>query len=184
MEIKIIDKDEKQLFNEFMAYGPKGHILQSYEWGEVKRHTGWEPIRLLVLDDGKPVAGISILKRKLPIPIFNKCIFYAPRGPVADYTDTKTLGFLFTQVKSIARKHGAILLKIDPDINTPNPEIVKWLQAHGFRHLDLGKDFDSVQPKFVFRLATEKSLEEVMADFHHKTRITFVLPAAEVSQSK
>ena len=98
MEIKIINQKEKKLFNDFMAWGPKGHVLQSYEWGEVKRHTGWEPIRLLVMDEGKPIAGISILKRRLPIPGFNKCIFYAPRGPVADYNDKKTLRFLQSKI--------------------------------------------------------------------------------------
>ena len=103
MEIKIINPQDKELFNHFMAWGPKGHVLQSYEWGEVKRRTGWEPIRLLVMDKDKPIAGISILKRKLPIPGFNKCIFYAPRGPVADYTDIKTLKFLFSNVKALAK---------------------------------------------------------------------------------
>jgi peptidoglycan pentaglycine glycine transferase (the first glycine) len=170
MEIKIINQEEQSFFNDFMAWGPKGHVLQSYEWGEVKRHTGWQPIRLLVMDEGKPTAGISILKRRLPIPIFNKCIFYAPRGPVADYTDKHTLQFLFSKVKSIAKKHGAILLKIDPDINSPNEEVVKSLRSLGFNLLDSGKDFDGIQPKFVFRLDIKNSLEDIMADFHHKTR--------------
>ena len=31
MEIKIINQEEKSLFNDFMAWGPKGHVLQSYE---------------------------------------------------------------------------------------------------------------------------------------------------------
>jgi peptidoglycan pentaglycine glycine transferase (the first glycine) len=170
MEIKIINQEEKSLFNDFMAWGPKGHVLQSYEWGEVKRHTGWEPIRLLVMDEDKPIAGISILKRRLPIPGFNKCIFYAPRGPVADYTDKNTLRFLFSKVKSIAKKHGAILLKIDPDINSPDEEVVKNLRSLGFNLLDSGKDFDGIQPKFVFRLDISDSLEDISAAFHHKTR--------------
>ncbi|MFY9216850.1 MAG: peptidoglycan bridge formation glycyltransferase FemA/FemB family protein [Tepidanaerobacteraceae bacterium] len=178
MEIKIIKQEEKELFNEFMAWGPKGHILQSYEWGEVKRRTGWEPIRLLVMDGGKPVAGISILKRRLPIPGFNKCIFYAPRGPVADYSDEKTLKFLFTQVKAIAKKHGSVFLKIDPDIKAPDERVVKNLRSVGFTHVDSGKDFDGIQPKFVFRLdINNKSLDEIMAGFHHKTRYNIRLAA-------
>ncbi|HHY42713.1 MAG TPA: aminoacyltransferase [Thermoanaerobacterales bacterium] len=170
MEIKIINQEDKDLFNHFMAWGPKGHVLQSYEWGEVKRHTGWEPIRLLVIDKDKPIAGISILKRRLPIPGFNKCIFYAPRGPVADYTDKDTLKFLFSKVKELAKRHGAILLKIDPDIKAPNETVVKNLRSLGFTPLDSGKNFEGVQPKFVFRLDISKPLEDIMAAFHHKTR--------------
>ena len=122
------------------------------------------------MDEGKPIAGISVLKRKLPIPGLNKCIFYAPRGPVADYTDKKTLRFLFSEVRAIAKKHGAILLKIDPDIKAPNKEVVANLRSLGFTLLDSGKDFDGVQPKFVFRLDTTDSLEDIAMAFHHKTR--------------
>ena len=47
---------------------------------------------------------------------------------------------------------------------------MKNLRSLGFNLLDSGKDFDGIQPKFVFRLNIEKPLEEIMADFHHKTR--------------
>lgn len=177
MELKIVKENEKQLFNDFMANGPKGHVLQSYEWGEVKRRTEWQPIRLLVMDENKPIAGISILKRRLPIPGLNKCIFYAPRGPVADYSDKETLKFLFSNVKTLAKKHGAILLKIDPDIKAPNDEVVKTLASMGFNTRNTGKDFDGVQPKFVFRLSVEKPLKEIFSDFHHKTRYNIRLSA-------
>lgn len=30
MELKVIGLDEKDIFNEFMAWGPKGHVLQSW----------------------------------------------------------------------------------------------------------------------------------------------------------
>jgi len=170
MQIKIIQNEEKELFNNFIQNHPKGHILQSYEWGEVKRHTGWEPIRLLVLKEQKPIAGISILKRKLPLPGVNKCIFYAPRGPVIDFDDKNTLNFLIQEVKTLAKKHGAILIKIDPDIPAPNDKIVDTIKSLGFKQRDIGKDFDGVQPKFVFRLPLQKSLEEMLADCESKTR--------------
>jgi peptidoglycan pentaglycine glycine transferase (the first glycine) len=170
MELKIIKEDEKQYFNDFMAKGPKGHVLQSFEWGEVKRHTGWQPIRLLVEDGGKPVAGISILKRRLPIPGLNKCIFYAPRGPVADFSDTDTLRFLFSSVKLLAAKHGAIMLKIDPDIKAPDDKTVRTLKSFGFKVREGGDNFEGIQPQFVFRLDLQDPLEDIFASFHEKTR--------------
>ena len=39
MELKIIKQNEKDYFYDFMANGPKGHILQSYEWGGSKEGT-------------------------------------------------------------------------------------------------------------------------------------------------
>jgi len=175
MELKIIKESEKQFFNDFMANGPKGHILQSYEWGEVKRRTGWDPLRALVMDGEKPVAGISILKRKIPIPGLNKCIFYAPRGPVADYSDRETFEFLISNIKTLAQKHGAIMLKIDPDIKKPNPDVEHMLKSMGFVLREGGPNFEGVQPKFVFRLALDKPIDEIFASFHSKTRYNIKL---------
>ena len=53
-EITLADKDR---FNAFLARHPKGHILQTWEWGEVKASTGWQPIRLLAERNGEPVAA-------------------------------------------------------------------------------------------------------------------------------
>ena len=93
-----IKQNEKELFNNFVAYAPKGHILQSYEWGEIKGRGEWEPLRLLVEDEkGQPRAALSILKRRLPV--INKTIFYAPRGPVGDIGNWDLLDYLFSEAK-------------------------------------------------------------------------------------
>ena len=59
MKARVITEADRQVFDDYIASVPKGHILQSYEWGEVKARTGWEAIRLLVEEDGKPVAAVS-----------------------------------------------------------------------------------------------------------------------------
>jgi peptidoglycan pentaglycine glycine transferase (the first glycine) len=177
MELKIIKENERQLFNDFMAHGPKGHVLQSYEWGEVKRRTGWQPLRFLLMDGKKPVAGISILKRRIPIPGLNKCIFYAPRGPVADFTDKKTLETLVSNIKTLAQRHGAIMLKIDPDIKAPDSEADALLKSLDFVPREGGTNFEGVQPKFVFRLSLDKTLDEIFASFKPKTRYNIRLSA-------
>lgn len=169
MKLITVTEAQKDAFNSFMASGPKGHILQSWEWGEVKQWSGWQPMRFLVEKDGDIRAGISILKRKIPLP-GNRCIFYAPRGPVADYTDHKTLDFLFREVRRIARANNAIFLKIDPDIEASRYDVKKYLQHRGFVCADRGLNFEGVQPKFVFRLSLEKPLDEIMMNFHSKTR--------------
>ncbi|MCR4430428.1 MAG: aminoacyltransferase [Tepidanaerobacteraceae bacterium] len=170
MELKVIEDKDRHIFDKFMAYGPKGHVLQSYEWGEVKRRTGWQPIRMLVTENAEPVAGISILKRRLPIPGFKKCIFYAPRGPVADFSDRETLKFLLSKIKELAAMHGAIMLKIDPDIKSPDENASNALKSLGFILREGGKNFEGVQPRFVFRLPLDKPLDDIFASFHEKTR--------------
>lgn len=169
MIIKEIESEDRELFNKFMSTGPKSHVLQSYEWGELKQFTGWEPIRLLVEDNGKIRAGISILKRSIPIP--GKSIYYAPRGPVADFNDTEALDFLLKKIKQRAHKDSAIFLKIDPDIPVAEKDPAEtYLKSRGFVTATEGLNFEGVQPRFVFRLSLEKPLEEILMDFHNKTR--------------
>ncbi|MBO8168544.1 MAG: peptidoglycan bridge formation glycyltransferase FemA/FemB family protein [Thermoanaerobacteraceae bacterium] len=166
---RLIQDTEKDQFNDFIAGHPKGHILQSYHWGEVKALTGWEPIRLVIEEDDKMVAAVSLLKRTLPV--MNKSIFYAPRGPVVDFEDEKLFKFLLDQIATVAREHGAILLKIDPDIPAPNEKVTSMLKKNGFRPAgDEEGGFEGIQPRYVFRLDITPSMDELFMNLHSKTR--------------
>ena len=33
---RILNEQDKDFFNQFVAGHPKGHLLQTWEWGEVK----------------------------------------------------------------------------------------------------------------------------------------------------
>ncbi|MGB9859531.1 MAG: lipid II:glycine glycyltransferase FemX [Moorellaceae bacterium] len=165
---RLIGPEEEKLFDSFVAAHPKGHILQTYAWGEVKAATGWQPWRLVVEEEGKIVAAVSLLQRRLPY--IRKSIFYAPRGPVVDFTHTSLCDFLLRAVKDLARQKGAILLKIDPDIPSENTQVRQWLQQKGFKLACAGTGFEGVQPRHVFRLDLRPSLEEIKQNFHPKTR--------------
>lgn len=165
---RLISDDEREVFDSFVAGHSKGHVLQTFAWGQVKSHTGWYPLRLVVEEDDRIVASISVLKRR--IPFLGKSIFYAPRGPVADMRDRETLGFLFQEVRRLARLHNSILLKIDPDIPAGDRKVLKNLELNGFRRVETGKNFEGVQPKYVFRLDITPDEEKLLASFHPKTR--------------
>lgn len=166
---RLITESEKDYFNKYVAYAPKGHILQSYEWGEIKGRGEWEPLRLMVEDEeGCPKAAISILKRRLPL--INKTIFYAPRGPVGDIANWGLLDFLFSETKKLGREHGAIFLKIDPDVAIEHETFTDYLRTRGFTPSDKGEGFEGVQPRFVFRLDLEPDEDTLFNNLHQKTR--------------
>ena len=97
LRTEIIGEEKKDYFNSFLAAQAKGHILQSFEWGQVKAGTGWQPLRIMFLsEDNQPVAALTILKRK--IPGLKNCIFYAPRGPVWPVEDISLLGEILGEV--------------------------------------------------------------------------------------
>ncbi|SMC00132.1 Lipid II:glycine glycyltransferase (Peptidoglycan interpeptide bridge formation enzyme) [Thermanaeromonas toyohensis ToBE] len=168
LKYRLISPEEEKLFDGFVANHPQGHILQTFAWGEVKAKTGWKPLRLVVEEDGRLVAAVSLLKRRLPY--IGKSIFYAPRGPVVDFGNPSLVRFLFQAVQELARQEGAILLKIDPAIPAERTEVKELLKSLGFRLATQGTGFEGVQPRYVFRLSLTPSLEEIKKNFHPKTR--------------
>ena len=169
LQARLIEPEEKRYFNDFVSRAPKGHILQSYEWGEIKGRGEWQPLRLIVEDEnGEPRAAVSLLKRV--IPGLNKAFFYAPRGPVGDVHNHGLMDFLFAEVGKLAKAHGVIFLKIDPDIPKEDADFEKYLNSRGFKNSEKGQGFEGVQPKFVFRLDITPDEETLFNNFHQKTR--------------
>lgn len=169
MQVREIFSEEKQLWNEFVSASPICDVLQSFEWGELKRKSGgWEPIRLAVEDGGKIVGAVSILKRRLPH--LNKCFFYASRGPVCDYSDSAVLQILLKAIEERAHKEGAILLKIDPPVTKDHVDTVAALRQAGFVESADDRGFGGIQPRCVMILDISSSLDDVFAGFKPKWR--------------
>ncbi len=167
---RIVDIKEKDRYNEFVRSHPQGHFLQTWEWGEVKRGMGWQPLPLVLEEDGEIRAALLILKRRLPLPVINKCIFYSPRGPVVELENREHCQLLFAGAERVARDHAAIFLKIDPDVPANNREFKDTLELCHFQRNETGLDFEGVQPAFVFRLDITPSADELLANMHSKTR--------------
>lgn len=175
MKARLVGEDERELFNSFLRSAPKGHVLQSFEWGEVKAATGWKPHRLVVEDGGRIRAVATILERDLPG--LGRPLFYSPRGPVLDDEDTAAFDALIAAVRRLGRERRAIAWKIDPDVPAPAPRLEDYLSSRGFVPAGKGLNFEGIQPRFVFRLNIEPSLEKIMANFAGKTRYNVNLAA-------
>jgi peptidoglycan pentaglycine glycine transferase (the first glycine) len=118
MEHVIVNGQERDEWNHFVATSPYGHILQSWEWGELKAQSGWDPIRLAVRRDGHIRVGAQILVRSLPYPLGRMA--YVPRGPVVDYDDPAMVGALLRGLREVARERRVISLKIEPEVTEPS----------------------------------------------------------------
>lgn len=95
-----------QRWQEFIAQQPNPHILQSAEWGELKRAFGWELAR--ILSGG---SGIQLLFRKLPLGL---SVAYAAK-PVFSDQPAADLAPLWAEVDALCRKKHAVFLKVEPD---------------------------------------------------------------------
>lgn len=168
MAFRLVPKEEAQLFDKFMEGTPNGHIFQSFAWGEVKKPQ-WEPLRVILEEEGQIVAAASILKRK--IPVTGRCLFYLPRGPVLqDWQDEKLFLTFLGHLKALAKSHGAILIKIDPCLTVEEEKTAKMLQAGGFNPTKEKYHFGGLQPRYTFRLDISGSMDDIMEGFPKKIR--------------
>src|SRR5436309_1567327 len=94
---ELKDPSQRDEWNRLVRSVPQGDLLQSWEWGDLKAGSGWQPARLVVDGPEGPVGGISLLSRRvrdlvresLPIPraipVPDGALCYAPHGPVVPF---------------------------------------------------------------------------------------------------
>ena len=113
-------------WNQIISNLPDPHFLQSYEWGQVKAKYGWSPYYAVWTEDGKfsvssnyqlpvtKVVAASLILKRTALRRFS--IFYAPKGPLMDWTNESLRKRVLDDLQSFAKKQGAIFLKLDPDV--------------------------------------------------------------------
>lgn len=147
-------------YDEFAQKNKNTTFFQSSQWALVK--SNWTPIYTGVYKDNKLVAASLILKRKL---LFNYSFLYSPRGPLLDFENKELLGFFLENLKSIAKKHSALSITLDPYIVRAkysmaqamkgraeisyDDSIVANFEKANFNHKKLGLELhDTIQPRF------------------------------------
>jgi len=100
-------------WDDLIAALPNPHLLQTWEWAQVKAAYGWQPMPFSW--DG---AAAMVLKRQVLSRGFaaRLSILYVPKGPMLDPADEALWATVLDDLQSFARRQGAILLKIDPDV--------------------------------------------------------------------
>src|SRR5437588_12858556 len=111
MAITIAEITDSGQWDGFLTSQPRGHILQSYEWGELNKYLGGHFYRLGALDNGRLVGAMLVLVAQVPLPVkvpgihFNW--LYCCRGPAVE--DLKSLPALIEYAHGIARKQYALI---------------------------------------------------------------------------
>ncbi len=155
---------------------PGAHVLQTWEWGEFKRATtGWQPLRLALERGNDTVAMVSIGIRRLgPLKLM-----YAPRGPALAWEDATLRAALLDHLQDLARRQGALWLKIDPDLpcatglpGSPDDRPHPAGQALRDELRQRGWQFSAEQVQFRNSMVIDlqRSDDELLASFSPNTR--------------
>jgi len=152
---------EKQNWNIFVAGAENGHLLQTSQWGDFKAQTGWDMARVAVGDDKGIVAGALILLRRLPL---GQRLAYIPRGPVGPWWEDGVKEPLLAAIHNEARRRGAFMLKVEPELPDGAAEIAALTDA-GFQLSE-----QPVQPRSTVWVDLAGSEDEILARMKSKFR--------------
>ncbi len=136
----------------------RGHLLQSWAWGELKQNFGWSVVRIRAA-----ASAAQILFRRLPLGF---TIGYIPKGPVVDWGDSAQLQDLFSIIHTEAQRRRAVFLKVEPDelSGDGSSAALIWLNQAGF------KPADSIQPRTSLVIDLSPAEPAILAAMKQKTR--------------
>ena len=121
MEIKQFE-GEPQAWNHIIASLAQPHVMQTWEWGQVKAQFGWQPGGYYWVDsNGDILAAALVLTRGIKTPglPFTLSVQYIPKGPLLDWNNLALRRQVLKDIRDLAYKQKSIFVKIDPDLTLP-----------------------------------------------------------------
>ncbi len=161
--LRMVDSIDRVRWNQAVSGLPTGHVLQSFEWGELKERLGWRAYHILLESGGMTRGASLVLQRKLPVPGLS--IMYVPKGPCFDPEDTSSLLALLGALKSLAAREGALFVRIDPDVTSENSAVLELLNQEGFH-----PSSEQVQLRNTMIVDLRPTEEEILARMNQSTR--------------
>lgn len=134
-----------------------GDVRQGFEWGELRRRAGWQPVRIAVQDGDEPVAACALLVRSVPAL---GSVLYASRGPLFGEGYPDASGLLVAEIRRLAQRLRAIVLRASPDIAAREQTRLGPLVRPGFRPID--DDFTAWNTPRVSQTLDLRSGEEAL----------------------
>lgn len=150
----VVAHQKRETWDELVA-GKGGQPFQSWAWGELKSHFGWQPFRLATAD-GRAAAQVLIR------PYRGLAVAYVPRGPVIS-GDAQADEALINEIVRLARAQRGAFLRFEPDVledEAGADELRGSLRRLGFKASDR-----TLQPRSSIRLDLTPTEEQLMAAF-------------------
>lgn len=161
MIIREVTDAEKSSYNKLVD-----HVIQSWEWGEFRKSTGLDLVRLGHFEGNKMVKAYQLTFHK--VPMFSQNIGYLPKGPMPDNDMIRAL-------TDLGRRKNAAFIKIEPNV------VVNWdagnrngsseqKMVDELKKFKLVVSKKSLFTKFNFIVDLARSNDQIMSSFSQKTR--------------
>jgi lipid II:glycine glycyltransferase (peptidoglycan interpeptide bridge formation enzyme) len=179
----VMREGSQEKWDELIGSLPGRHILQSWEWGEAKRISGWKATHKIWWDaDDQIAAAALILNRSISIKgiEFPLRIMYLPRGPmIRDWTDIPLRKHVLADLRKIGKQENAVFIKIDPEVElgrgVPGEEGADdqpWTQEliKDLEENDWLPSLEQVQFRNTMSIDLRPDSEQLLAKMKQKTR--------------
>lgn len=171
--VDLTNVEEVEKYEAFVYNSPFTSTTQDMAWSKVKDN--WSPFYVYLEEEGKIIAAMSILTVSA---VEGKKLAYSTRGPVCDIYDIELVKALYDEAEKQLASETIFLLRTDPEVYY-DAELSASYEAAGFKVRNTEIDpHSTIQPRLNMRLNMEgKTEEELLAEFHSKTRYNIRLAA-------
>lgn len=151
MQVREVTEKERVAYDKIVS-----HVMQSWEWGEFRKKTGVEVVRLGEFDGKRLKNAYQFTIHS--VPYFGQKIGYLPKGPMPSTLMVNGLSL-------IGKKYNCAFIKLEPNVED-------GVKNSEFRIQNLGlvRAKKSLFTKYNFVLDLTKSEEQLLAGMHPKTR--------------
>lgn len=168
-------------YEKFWENHPLKTFLSSKEIGMLREKNGWNKYFVGLKENNKVIAATMLVSHKRRL---SKYEFYAPRGFLINFNDTKIVNLFVKEIKKFIKERNGYILRIDPyvinkerDIDgnivndgIDNTKIIENLKQLGFKKVS---EKDMEQVGWMFSLGLEgKTEEEILKEMKPNTRNT------------
>ncbi len=151
--VREITQKEKAVYDKVVS-----HIIQSWEWGEFRRKTGVDVVRLGHFDGKKLSSSYQMTFH--PVPFSKVTIGYLPKGPMPTKTTVEA-------IRNVARDKKAAFVKLEPNV-IDDKRLTR--NDERFAKIGLVRSSKSLFTKYNFLLDLTKDEDQLLAAMHPKTR--------------
>jgi len=159
-DLKVKEVEDKNEWERFLLSQNPQTFLQSWNWGETNRLTGFKVKRLGFYLSNKLV-GLSQLIHQ---PAKRGPHYLIPGGPVINYQDEKLVVNVFNAIKEIAKKDKVWFVRVRPDLKE-NDEIRRLFSRLGLIYAPM-----HLHGEHTLILDLTKSEEEILKGMRKTTR--------------
>jgi len=160
-QFSISESLEDPRWDTFVAQNSNGYHIQTSQWAQVKRVMGWKPLRMMIEENGRIIAGAQLLIHDYPV-IGN--VAYVVRAPLSlNNFEPNQSQFLFDRLLELGKSHNIHFFFIQPAMNDTASQGL--LEKMGFLPGSL-----EISPSATIIIDTALSEDHLLAKMHRQTR--------------